>query len=172
MRQPRNYLERTQHRRIFWLVMPPALVVLLVAGWLERTYLGPPPESRPPQVDTVLHGETSRRAIEDAVVIEAEPQPLVGPVEELSASASSLERVRDDTVFRPADEEAWFQTWMTIRSGDPRSFAGAAVRRVGFAELFGQPRSFRGRLVRFRGTIRRLQRVDAPANDFDIREYW
>ena len=152
--------------------MPPALVLLLLAGWLERRMLGPPPEVRPPQVDTVVKSGLAGGAIDDAVVIEADPEPFTGPVEELSASPAALERVRDDTVFRPADEEAWFQTWMTLRSGDTRAFEKAAARRVEFAELFGQPRSFRGRLVRFRGTIHRLQRVDAPANDADIREYW
>lgn len=43
---------------------------------------------------------------------------------------------------------------------------------VSFTELFGQPLSFRGRPVRVAGTLRRLERLDAPANDFDIREYW
>jgi len=172
LRQPRNYLERTEHRRIFWLIVPPALVVLLLAGWLERKILGPPPEVRQPQVDTVVKTGLAGRTIDDAVVIEADPEPFIGSVEELSASPSALERVRDDTVFRPADEEAWFQTWMSLRSGNTRSFERAAARQVGFAELFGQPRSFRGRLVKFRGTIHRLQRVDAPANEADIREYW
>jgi hypothetical protein len=46
------------------------------------------------------------------------------------------------------------------------------ARAVSFIELFGQPKSFRGRLVRFTGTVHRLQKVQAPANDYDITEYW
>jgi hypothetical protein len=43
---------------------------------------------------------------------------------------------------------------------------------VSFPELYGQPRSFRGRLVRFSGTLHRLQKVQAAANDYDISSYW
>jgi hypothetical protein len=152
--------------------MPPALVLLLVAGWLERRYFAPPPRVEPPQVDTVVRGELVDRTIPDAVVIEADPEPFIGNADELAASPDALERVRDDTVFRPADEEAWFQVWMTLRSGDMRAYRKSNARRVSFTELFGQPRSFRGRLVSFRGTIRRLQQVEAPANRYDIENYW
>ena len=60
---------------------------------------------------------------------------------------------------------------MTLRS-DANRVERAAVREVSFAELFGQPRSFRGRLVKIRGTIHRLQRVAAPPNQFNIEGYW
>lgn len=172
MKPPRNYLRPAEHRRLFWLFMPPAMVLLLVAGWLERRYFGPPPRVEPPQVDTVVRGELVDRTIPDAVVIEADPEPFIGNADELAASPDALERVRDDTVFRPADEEAWFQVWMTLRSGDMRAYRKSNARRVSFTELFGQPRSFRGRLVAFRGTIRRLQQVEAPANRYDIENYW
>jgi hypothetical protein len=75
-------------------------------------------------------------------------------------------------VFRGAEDEAWFQIWMTLRSADTRSLARSSVRRVSFTELFGQPRSYRGRLVRFRGTLHRLEKLTAPANDYDIKDYW
>jgi hypothetical protein len=45
-------------------------------------------------------------------------------------------------------------------------------RDVTFAQLFSQPRSFRGRRVRMVGTIRRLQEVAAPANALGIERYW
>jgi hypothetical protein len=172
VKSPRNYQRPSEHRRLFWLVMPPAMVLLLFAGWLERKYFGPPPHVEPPQVDTIVRGELVERTIPDAVVIEADPEPFVGNADELAASPDALERVRDDTVFRPADEQAWFQVWMTLRSGDMRAYRKSDARRVDFTELFGQPRSFRGRLVAFRGTIRRLQRVEAPANAYDIEGYW
>lgn len=95
-----------------------------------------------------------------------------GEADEFGASIHSLAQVRDDTVFRGPDEEAWFQIWMTLRSTDMRSLAQSSARWVSFTELFGQPRSYRGRLVRFRGTLHRLEKMTAPANQYDIRDYW
>lgn len=168
----RNYLARAEQRRIFWLFMPPALVAMLVLGWLERSWFAPHSEPVRPQVDTKVAEVPTDPTLADAVVIEAEPDLPAGDADEYGAPVHALNRVRDDTVFRGAEEEAWFQIWMTLRSSDMRSLSQAAARRVSFTELFGQPRSYRGRLVRFRGTLHRLEKLTAPANDYDIKDYW
>lgn len=169
---PRNYLSRTEHRRLFWRFMPPAIVLFLALSWIERAWLRPAAPPGPAQVDTRLAGAHLERTVDDAVVIEAEPEPFLADADELGASASSLADVRDDTVFRPGDEAAWFQIWMTLRSTDLDALERSEARPVSFIELFGQPKSFRGRLVRFKGTVHRLQKVEAPANDYDIAGYW
>lgn len=152
--------------------MPPAIVIFLGLSWIERDYLRPAAPPQPPQVDTVLKSAAIERTVEGAVVIEAEPEPFVAEANEVGAARGSLEKVRDDTVFRPGDDEAWFQIWMTLRSSSTAALRSADPRQVSFAELFGQPRSFRGRLVRFSGTMHRLQKVQAPPNDYDINSYW
>ena len=152
--------------------MPPAIVIFLALSWVERSYLRSPGPPEPPQIDTVLKSAAVERTVDGAVVIEADPEPFVAEADEVAAALSSLEKVRDDTVFRPGDDEAWFQIWMTLRSGSMGALRNADARRVSFAELFGQPRSFRGRLVRFSGTLHRLQKVQAAANDYDISSYW
>ena len=173
VRKPaRNYLARAEHRRIFWLFMPPALVAMLVLGWMERTWFGSPPTPAVPQVDTTLAEVSTDAAVADAVVIEAEPDLPPDDPGAYGASVHALAQIRDDTVFRGPEQEAWFQIWMTLRSADMRSLAQSSARRVSFIELFGQPRSHRGRLVRFRGTLHRLERMTAPANDYDIKDYW
>jgi len=169
---PRNYLSRTEHRRLFWRFMPPAIVLFLALSWIERAWLRPAAPPTPAQVDTRLAGAHLERTVDDAVTIEAEPEPFIGAADELGASARSLAEVRDDTVFRTGDEEAWFQIWMSLRSTDARALERADARAVSFIELFGQPKSFRGRLVRFTGTVHRLQKVQAPANDYNITSYW
>ena len=89
-----------------------------------------------------------------------------------AAPAAALAKVRDDTVFREADNDAWFALWQSLRQGDPADLDRAAGPAVGFTELFGQPRSFRGCPVRLRGTLRRLQRVAAAPNAAGIEGYW
>jgi len=170
--RPRNDLAPGERRRLFWSVVPLAAVVLLGLGWLERAWLARP-AAPVPAVDTRLEAVAGRPPAGDEIVIEREPEPAdVAPAADLAASRESLARVRDATFFREADEDAWFQTWNTLRDGGPAALRAAAARRVEFRELFGQPGSFRGRLVAMRGTLHRLEAVRAPANDYGIERYW
>jgi hypothetical protein len=170
-RRPRNYLATAERRRLSWSVLPVAAALLLGLGWIERLWF-PRPSGGAPEIDTRLEAVAGRPPAADEVVIEREPEPLDAPAAELSASAESLAHVRDATFFRQADEDAWFQTWNTLREEGLAALRQAPARRVGFRELFGQPRSFRGRLVSMRGTLHRLEQVTAPANDYGIDRYW
>ena len=152
--------------------MPAALALLLLLTVVEQVWF---PRRQPPgprQVDTTLESIAGPPPEAGAVVIERDQEPFITPVGELSAPADELAKVRDDTFFREDDMPAWTQTWLTIRSGSVESFLRADATRITFSELFGQPRSFRGRLVRFRGTLHRLERLEAPANHYDIEHYW
>ena len=155
--------------------MPPALVVVLLGVWIEQTFFASPPVASQQQVDTRLPGGPrgeAGRSPEDSVVIEREPEPLLEDAGDRGAPAELLAKVRDDTVFRESDSEAWFALWKTIQDGDQAALARQVGPPVGFSELFGQPRSFRGRPVRIRGTLRRLQQVPAPGNTLGIETYW
>lgn len=152
--------------------MPPALVAVLTIGWIERTWFRKPEPPPAPQVDTVLRDPLAGEIAADAVLIQPDPEPIATDPELLGASPSALAKVRDDTVFREDDREAWFQIWMTLRSTEQAALVKSAVPPTSFSELYGQPRSFRGRLVRIRGTLHRLERVKAPENDSNIEGYW
>lgn len=167
--RPRNYLAVGERRRLLWRVMPWALAALLGLTWVERTWF-PAPTPRPAApVDTRL--ETVRGPGGDAVTIEPEAESG-DAAEALAAPAAALARVRDDTFFRDADIDAWERTFVTLRETGQARLARAAAPRVSFSELFGQPRSFRGRLVRLRGTFHRLERLPAPENRHGIDSYW
>lgn len=152
--------------------MPPAIIAMLVLGWVERSWWNRPTTPDLPQIDTRLAEIPTDPAVADAVVIEAEAALPIEGEDAFGASVEALALVRDDTVFRGAEKEAWFQVWKTLRSADMHALTRAAARRVSFTELFGQPRSHRGRLVRFRGTLHRLEKLTAPANADGIEDYW
>lgn len=166
--------------------MPPAAVAILIGTWLERRFRAPSTDDDGPvQVDTVLHDTADRPGLEGLIDPAMPPGPpdavLIEPVDtgappseamELGANPRALAAVRDDTVFREADAEAWFGLLETLRSTDPASLRASHPRDVGFNELFVQPESFRGRLVRFRGWIRRLEWLAAPSNTSNIEGYW
>lgn len=169
-RRPRNYLARGDHRRLFLVFMPPAVLALLTANILLRR---DSPRIRPPepQLDTRLEAITGPPPREGAVVIEPAEEPLeVTDASQLGASVTSLARVRDATRFRTDDHDAWFEMWLTLQGHDGRR--PPPVQDVGFTELFTQPKSFRGRSVRMAGTLRRVEKVESPANDYGVREHW
>jgi hypothetical protein len=153
--------------------MPAALVAVLALTLLERAWRGgAAPE--PPQVETRLDVVGAPPLGHDAVVIDPSIDPLTEPAAEdgVSAGREALARVRDDTYFRDADLEAWLQTWSTIRRGGSQAMKLDRAPWVSFAELFGQPVSFRGRPVRVRGTLRRMEWLRAPRNPEGIEGYW
>ncbi len=171
-RRPPNYLATGERRRLLWRFMPAALAVLVVLTWVERTWFPRVDPPAAPAVDTRLEAVRGPRPDGDAVLIEPEPEPFAAQDGALGAPASSLAKVRDDTFFRDADTEAWEQTFVTLREAGVERLRRAEASRVSFGELFGQPRSFRGRLVRLRGTLHRLERLKAPENHYGFDDYW
>ena len=171
-RPARNFLAPGERRRLFWMLVPAGVALIVVLGWVERTWF-PRPRSGQTQVDTRLEAVAGRGPQGDEVVIERDPVPLEHPaMAALSASLDSLAKVRDATVFRDADNDAWFQTWTTLRDVGLDGLRRARPQQVGFRELFGQPRSFRGRLVRMQGTLHRAEQLTAPRNDYGVESYW
>jgi hypothetical protein len=170
--RPRNFLSGAEYRRLFWRLMPPAILILAALEWMgrpDRPAVGP--ASNPP-IDTRIEAvagpppEPGTVVIEPSVPFVSEEQ---GP---LAASAVNLGRVRDAAFFRRADHAAWQEVAATVRSqaasGQPRP----TPAEVSFGELMGMPRSFRGRPVRIRGTLRRLEELAPPADAIGMERYW
>lgn len=169
--RPRNYLAGTERRRIFWRVMPPAMVAVFVIGWLERSWF--PPAGAPAKVDTRLTVSPGPTLGPGDFQVEQprEPEPVVRSAETLAAPAEQLALIRDDSFHRSEEVPVWIQIFLTLRSADPNGLR-AVAQPVAFGELFGQPRSFRGRPVRFAGKLRGLERRSAPTNDYGITHYY
>ena len=173
-------------RALLWKVMPLAAILLVGLSVAERVWWRPPFPPSPPQIDTTLAAVRGPDPAGGAVRLEPDSAPAGGEAAAgdtaaavaadglpgLSADRSALARVRDDTMFREADLDAWLQTWQALREAGPAGSAAADPAAVSFAELFNQPRSFRGRLVRLTGTLHRVERLRAPANNYGIEQYW
>lgn len=175
--RPRNWHSASEQRRLFWILVP----IMLVAAWAERTWWAPTMARPSPPIDTILGRGPVTRTIDDGVSIEA-PRTDLDPPDSMApdvvlpapsdtfADTGDLALVRDDTVFRSDDQRAWFAIWKRLQG--ETGAARLRGREVTFAQVFSQPKSFRGRLVRIEGTIRRLQEVSAPTNALGIASYW
>lgn len=168
----RNFLTGTEYRRLFWRFMPPAIVMMLALEWLTRSAGPPAPPAGEPPIDTRIESFADPRPAAGTVVIApwdgATPSPSNGP---LAASAEALGRVRDVAFFRSADHAAWSEICATLRSeaGDP---ARPPAPEVALGELLSMPRSYRGRPVRLRGTLRRLEQLEPPAGGREVGRDW
>jgi len=156
---------------MIWLVMAPSILLLGLGGWAERAWWPRGETDRAVPVDTLLRPPQPEPAVADAVIIPGEPAAAGEVTEPLGATPAALAMVRDDTVFCASDRQAWFEIWASLQAS-AQGMDQSHPRQVSFAQLFGQPRSYRGRLVRFSGIIRRLQRVEAPTNAQGIVSYW
>jgi hypothetical protein len=170
-RPPRNYLTAGEHRKLFWSFMPPAIVAMVALELVFRPIWQPPPAPRERQIDTRMETIAGPPPTDGAVVILSDDElPEVTDGVILGASPEALSKVRDATFFGARDHDAWMETFRALQDSDGQ--AALSPRDVGFTEIFTQPVSFRGRPVRMRGTLRRLEKVPARANDHGIDHFW
>ncbi|MFV1963934.1 MAG: hypothetical protein ACC628_00815 [Pirellulaceae bacterium] len=84
----------------------------------------------------------------------------------------ALNAVHDDTVWRGAEQYAWFRLIEKLQNTNGEGTAAAPETPIGFLALFRQPDAYRGKLVRFRGTATLAYRVQAPENVQGIENYF
>ena len=64
---------------------------------------------------------------------------MATPVEQ-----AALGEVQDNTYFRPAEAEAWFETLCKVRDTPAATLRTGAVDHVSYAQLIRQPDVYRG----------------------------
>jgi len=86
--------------------------------------------------------------------------------------AQYLDAVRDDTVFRAPESDAWFHLLELLEKNTEERLAKGSSGPVGYLQLERQPQAYRGRLVTVSGTARSAQEVAAPENAYGIERYY
>jgi len=83
-----------------------------------------------------------------------------------------LDSVRDNTVFRPSEKDAWFRLLEDLNRRHEEDLHRSSVGRVGFLQLYRQPREYRGELVTVGGEVRLGYHRQAPQNIYGITSYY
>ncbi len=185
----RNYLSRGEQRRILGLVLALGLVVLLMyearkpENW--RWFARLAGEDQPVPGDAVENLPDNR--LEPPPAKEEIPGTFRSPAEheaDKEAEADTTGRyfpgvkpkyfdaVRDDTIFRRDECDAWFHLLQILDKTDKETLQAKSIGRATFAQLFSQSNDYRGKLVTLRGKIRRTQWMPAPGNDYGIEHYY
>jgi hypothetical protein len=164
-RRSANHPGLALERRLLALVIGSALVVFLIVGagnprnwgWLlPGAQAGAPPGRPPDESQPRVVGEPKKT-----------PDKLFPGVR-----SDYLATVRDDTVFRPAESDAWFHLWELVARTSNDDLARATEGPVAYLQLDQQPKEYRGRLVTISGTARAAKLVPAPKNAFGVDKYY
>ncbi len=100
-------------------------------------------------------------------------EPERGQLHELQVVLDELavNAIRDDSFWRPAEQDAWFRWFEQLQRVDPETLRAQSMGDIGFLQLFKQSDEYRGKLVTIHGVARLAYRVQAPANIHGIEDY-
>ncbi len=85
--------------------------------------------------------------------------------------SDALQRVQDNTYFRPAEREAWFGLFERLLQQDAQQLRKQSQGELTYAQLLKQPEVYRGQVVTVRGTLKREEVETAPENSLGIASY-
>ncbi|MEM6330374.1 MAG: hypothetical protein AAF790_09005 [Planctomycetota bacterium] len=145
--RPRNYLARREQRRLLLLVGALGLVVLAMQQ-----------VTSPATVNKLqrLFGDPAPAAQADADNATNEPADDFTPARPMAPlDRDRFAAVRDNTIFRSAESDAWFYTLGVLAGAEGRQTAPL----VTYAQLASQPEVYRGQPVRLEGVVRRVEAV-------------
>jgi hypothetical protein len=172
----RNYLSRREQWRLLAWVMGIGLVVLVGLRFGEiYELISTQSGQTEPAVDTRFDPNVKGTSEPDSVTIVASREPVAANDSDAQGKVNSklLSNVRDDTPWiRDNEIEAWLDTWNVLGRSSDAEIARASVGTVGFAELFAQPRAYRGKLVTMRGSARQAVYLEAAKNDAKLKGYY
>jgi hypothetical protein len=84
----------------------------------------------------------------------------------------ALSQVRDDTVFRPAENDIWFYLLSQAQLLKASANAQPSAPEVPYVQLFRQAEDYRGKPITVRGKVKQAYRTDANENYLGIDEYY
>lgn len=172
----------TRERLRLWMLFAAACVVLFgirmlrepeTAQRIDSLFLQPErPDATPATIDEVLGGEASEVEISSATTLEPPERDVPQPKDSAAKNARfDLSAVRDNTYFRPEENAAWFAVFDWLLDSKPDALAGESIGEVSYAQFIDQSAVYRGQVVTIRGTIERVEELDAPANGMGIKQY-
>ena len=190
---PPNYMSRRVQLRLLILVSSLLGVALLMAevrkpkywNWMWRGQQLPAQSHQDgsnrnnrPAVDTRLSTRVSENDanVPDAVTIRPQ-QPLGRSVKNRDSyfpgvQTDLLEVIEDDRLLHHLENAAWCNLLEILRESELEELERASEGQVGFVSLFQQPAAYRGRLVTFFGSVRRVDHVPAWKNHLGIEDYF
>ncbi len=83
-----------------------------------------------------------------------------------------LAAIRDDTVHRPPEGDAWFHLFDVLNHTKQKELDEQAVERTSYVQLYRETNEHRGKLVRFNGRVMQAKRIKATRNVYGIEHQY
>ena len=84
----------------------------------------------------------------------------------------ALTRVRDNTLHRGVEQEAWFHLFEILKQTPEPVLFQRSTGAASYLQLFQQPSEYRAKIVTLRGSARMISRFRAPRNIYGITHYF
>lgn len=107
---------------------------------------------RSPDGGAVLVGQNDNRTTTEAPA--AKPESLFPKPRLEQATDELLAPIRDDGLFSSSEHQSYFTLLDLMNTLDPQELEQLAEVDVPFSQLYGQPQTYRGRIVKLRGLLR------------------
>jgi hypothetical protein len=185
----KNYLARREQRRLLFMVMTLGLAVWMTFqaakpstwAWLwmgQQNTEGAKSSPGAGDSDTGDYDTRLRPASDDELALDTFISP---PDKEAVVDTSGkfypgvipdyLKSIRDHTIFRTAESDAWFNLLTVLRDASEEEIEAGSTGDAGFVQLFEQPNQYRGKLVSAQGIVKASFDLKAPKNEHDIEGY-
>jgi hypothetical protein len=181
-----NYFARGEQRKLLLLVLSAGLVIFLVEEaahpqrwlwmWQAAGQQAAPPAAgnaaRRAKVEQPAALRRKTKHVDEFIAEAAAPEAL--PVEKTffpGVQPELLAHVRDDTVFRAAESDAFYHLLKVLDQTSEKALEDASLGPVSFTQLFTQPKEYRGDLVTVSGTVRRVLEKHVPKNKYGVQQY-
>lgn len=115
-------------------------------------------------------GPALRAVLESREWTEVERESLAK--QQATLDELALLEIRDDMVWRPAEQHAWFRLFETLIELNEQQLQEQSLGEASFVQLFRQPNEYRGKIVTTRGRVELAYKVSAPKNDIGIEAYY
>lgn len=83
-----------------------------------------------------------------------------------------LAAIKDDTVHRPQEGDAWFRLFAVLKETPQDRLDKQPAEHVNYVQLYKETDEYRGKLVRFRGRIMQAKRIKATQNVYGIEQQY
>jgi hypothetical protein len=184
--RPRNYFSRREQWRLMLLILPLGLVIIvmarlrdpIVAQRIDDFFASPADR---PTVEPIADSEprlqpgTFRGAGQQATAAQAPPtaghaSTAVGLFP--GVQPEWLKSIKDNSYFRNAEKEAWFNFFRVISGTPDEQLKAARGIEADYIQLVDQPDFYRGKLVTVYGYVRQVSEQTPAENALGIKNYY
>jgi hypothetical protein len=143
-------------------------------NWFERLTT-PSGEGQDSTIDNRLDAVAPRNTLADSFVIPKEPRAEKTPDHGKYFPGVKPEwfaPIHDDTISSRGEQACSLALLDILQKTDLENLRKASMGRVAYAQLFRQPKEYRGRLVTVSGQVHAVYRVELSKNNYGIKAYY